>query len=151
MPNRPHDAGFEPRPGEQAGTEAARYEAFLGALERAGLGPRDRIERIAAGVLCTLERRMTGGAARSLNLELPWALQDLLRSCPRDERGLPERTGAREFVATLADDLGLDPAEAERAARLVLSTARGLLSEKESADVLAQLPPDLQALWARPT
>lgn len=149
MPNRPHDAEHPPRPDEQAGTEAGRYEAFLDALARAGLGPRERIERIAAGVLCRLERRMTGGQARSLDLELPWAVRDLLRSCPRDEAARPERFGARELVAALADDLKLDPAEAERAARLVLSTVRGLLSERESAAVLAQLPPDLQALWAR--
>jgi uncharacterized protein (DUF2267 family) len=150
MANRPYDAQYEPRPQESARDEARRYESFLGALARAGPGPRDRAERIAVGVLCPLERRLSGGEARDLNFELPWAMRDLLRSCALDPRASPERWGADEFLARVAEDLELDPADVERTVRIVLSTVRSLLSEKEASDVLAQLPPDLQALWAPP-
>ncbi len=87
MSNRPYDAKYEPRPGEQARGEELRHQRFLDALS-------------------------------------------LLR-----------RVG---------DALGVDLAESERVARAVLGTARSLLSEKEGSDVAAQLPADLQDLWAPP-
>jgi len=148
MANRPYDAEFEPRPGEQADVDARRYESFLAALVKGGLGPRDRAERIATSVLCTLERRISAGEASDLNSALPWALRGLLRGCELHPRQRPERFGADEFLARLAEHPDVDPAEPERTARTVLSAARGLLSENEAGDVLSQLPPDLQALWA---
>jgi uncharacterized protein (DUF2267 family) len=148
MANRPYDAEFEPRPGEQSAQDAQRYEHFLSALSRAGLGSRDRAEQVAVAVLCQLERRISGGEAEDLNFELPWAMRDLLRRCELHPRSRPERYGAAELVQRIADDLGLDPAAAEATIRTVLANVRALLSEKEASDVMAQLPPDLRALWA---
>lgn len=148
MANRPYDARYEPRPGEQSGDDTLRYERFLDQLRRAGLGSRERCERVSTAVLCQLERRITGGEARELNAELPWAMRDLLRRCELDPRARPERYGRDELVARLAEELEVDAGLVEPMIRTVLSTVRTLLSEKETADVMAQLPPDLQALWA---
>lgn len=150
MANRPYDATYQPRPADGARDDGRRHETLLSALERAGLGPRERAERTVAGVLCTLERRMSGGEARNLNDELPWALGDLLRSCELHPRSRPDRFGADEFLSRVAEHTGIPPAEVEGTVRTVLAAVRSLLSEKETADVLAQLPPDLQALWAPP-
>lgn len=150
MSNRPYDAWYEPRPLERQRDETRRYESFMGALERAGLGPRDRAERIAVGVLCPLEQRISSGEARDLNDELPWALADLLRTCELHPKQRPHRWGADEYLTLVAGHLQVEPAEAEGMVRTVLSTVRSLLSDKEASDLLAQLPPDLQALWAPP-
>jgi uncharacterized protein (DUF2267 family) len=148
MANRPYDAAYEPRPGEQARDEQLRYQRFLAALARGGLGTTERSERAAVVVLGLVEQRLTGPEARDLNEELPWALRDLLRGRERHPRSRPERFGREELVSRISSDLGVDAAEAERTARLVLQTARGLLSEKEASDVASQLPKDMQDLWA---
>jgi uncharacterized protein (DUF2267 family) len=62
----------------------------------------------------------------------------------------PERSGREELVARVAEDLGVDADEATRITRAVLSTVRTLLSEKETSDVMAQLPPDMAPLRAPP-
>jgi uncharacterized protein (DUF2267 family) len=85
-----------------------------------------------------------------LNEELPWALRDLLRRCELHPRGRPERLGRDDLVARVAEDLGVDADEATRITRTVLSTVRGLLSEREASDVMGQLPADVAPLWARP-
>lgn len=151
MANRPYDARYEPRPGEQSGDDAIRYGRFLDQLGRAGLGNRERCEQVAVAVLCQLERRISGGEAADLNRELPWAMGDLLRRCELHPRSRPERYGRDELLARLAEELEVDATEVEPMVRTVLSTVRGLLSDKETTDVMAQLPSDLQALWAQPT
>ncbi|HEX9291414.1 MAG TPA: DUF2267 domain-containing protein [Anaeromyxobacteraceae bacterium] len=150
MANRPYDASYEPRPAEQARDDELRYQRFLAALERAGLGSRERAEQAAVTVLCAIERRITGPEARELNEELPWALRDLLRRCELHPRSKPERFGREELIARISEALLLDAADSERVIRTVLQTARGLLSEKEASDVASQLPRDLQDLWAPP-
>jgi hypothetical protein len=42
LSHRRHEARDEPRPAEQAREEELRYQRFLLALERAGLGSRQR-------------------------------------------------------------------------------------------------------------
>jgi uncharacterized protein (DUF2267 family) len=150
MSNRRHNATYEPRPGEQAREEELRYQRFLSALARGGLGTPERAERAAVAVLGLVEQRLTGAEARDLNEELPWALRDLLRGRERHPRSRPDRFGREELLARIAAELGVDAAEAERVTRLVLQTARGLVSEKEASDVAAQLPKDMQDLWAPP-
>jgi uncharacterized protein (DUF2267 family) len=151
MAQRPYDARYEPRPGEQAFDEELRYRRFLDSLVRSGLGNAQAAERAAVAVLCNLEQRISGGEARDMNDELPWALRDLLRQCELHPRSRPERFGREEFLVRIAEELEAeDPVDAERIARTVLTAARELLSEKEASDVLSQLPPDLQALWAPP-
>ena len=151
MSQRPYDASYEPRPGEQSFDDELRYRRFLDGLVRSGLGNAQAAERAAVAVLCTLEQRVSGGEARDVNDELPWALRDLLRHCELHPRSRPERFGRGEFLTRISEDLELDdPAEAERISRTVLMAVRELLSEKETSDVIAQLPPDLQALWAPP-
>ncbi len=150
MANRPYDASYEPRPAEQAREDDLCYQRFLGALQAAGVGPRDRAEHAAVSVLCALEQRIGGLEARDVNEELPWALRDLLRRCELHPRSRPERFGREELVQRVAEELGIDAADAERTARTVLLTARSLLSEKEASDVASRLPKDLQGLWAPP-
>lgn len=150
MANRRYDARWEPRPGEQAREDDLRYQRFVGSLSRQGLGNAERAEACAVAVLCAVERRITGPEAKELNDELPWALRDLLRRCELHPRARPERLGRDELLARVAEDLGVDEAEATRIARVVLSTARTLLTEKEASDVMAQLPPDMAPLWAPP-
>ncbi len=149
MGNRPYDASYEPRPGEQAGDEERRWRRFVSDLARAGI-PESEAEDTAAKVLCLLEQRITAGEARDLNQELPWALRDLLRRCERPMRATPERFDRAEFTVRLSEDLGREPPEAERVARAVLSAARALLSEREASDVLGQLPDDMKPLWLPP-
>jgi uncharacterized protein (DUF2267 family) len=150
MANRPYDANFEPRPGEQSRDSELRYQRFLVELQRAGLGSAQRAEQIAVTVLGMLEQRISAPEARQLNQELPWALRDLLRRFERHPRSRPEQFGREEMMARLGVALELDPAESERAARVVLLAARALLSEKEASDVASQLPKDMQDLWAPP-
>lgn len=150
MANRPYDARYEPRPGEQAREDDLRHQRFLRSLTAAGLGDAPRAEACAVAVLCALEQRITGGEARDLNGELPWAMRDLLRRCELHPRARPERFGREELVARVAEELGVDADEASRIARTVLSNVRTLLSDKEASDVMAQLPPDMAPLWAPP-
>ncbi len=150
MSNRPYDANYEPRPADQAREEGLRYQRFLGALARGGLGSPERAERAAVAVLGVVEQRLSGPEARDLNEELPWALRDLLRRCELHPRSKPERFGREELLAHVASAMGVDAAEAERVSRLVLQTARGLLSEKEASDVASQLPKDILDLWVPP-
>ena len=151
MSNRPYDARYEPRPGEQAAGEELRYRRFLDALGRAGLGSAERTERCTVAVLRHLEARLTGPEARDLKKELPWALRDRLRGEERHPRSRPERFGRTELVERVAEEIGVDPLEAERITRAVFAVTRSVLSEKEASDVQAQLPPDLAALWAPPS
>lgn len=150
MANRPYDANYEPRPTGQAREEELRYQRFLAALARDGLGTPERAERAAVAVLGLVEQRLSGPEARDLNEELPWGLRDLLRGRERHPRSRPERFGREELLARVAAELGVEAIEAERVARSVLQTARALLSEKEASDVASQLPKDMQDLWAPP-
>jgi uncharacterized protein (DUF2267 family) len=152
MANRPYDASYEPRPGERSFEEDLRHTQFLDALVRAGLGPRHRAEAIAVAVLAHIERRITGGEARDLNLELPWKLRDAVRrrAGEPDPRSRPERFGRDELLSRVAADVGASEAEVEGVVRTVLAHVRALLSDKEASDVIGQLPPDMQALWAPP-
>jgi uncharacterized protein (DUF2267 family) len=150
MSNRPYDANYEPRPADQAREEGLRYQRFLAALARGGLGSQERAERTAVTVLGLVEQRLTGPEAHDLNAELPWALRDLLRGRERHPRSRPERFGREELLARVAAELTLDAEQAEAATRLVMQTARSLLSEKEASDIASQLPKDMQDLWAPP-
>ena len=147
MSNRPYEATYEPRPGDQARDEELRYQRFLSALQRAGLGAPRRVESLAVTILGALEQRLSGAEARDLNEELPWPLRDQLRKFERDPRGRPERFRREELLRRVGEELGLEPGEAEHAVRTVLQHARQLLSEKEGSDVADQLPRDMQDLW----
>ncbi len=150
MANRPYDATFEPRPGEQREEGELRYQRFLGDLQRAGLDSRQRAEQTAVIVLGVLEQRISATEAKDLNEELPWALRDLLRRFERHPRRRPEQFGREEMLARLGAALGIEAAECERVTRAVLQAARTLLSEKEASDVASQIPKDMQDLWAPP-
>jgi uncharacterized protein (DUF2267 family) len=150
MANRSYDARYEPRPGDQAREDEFRYQRFIRSLSNAGLGRAERAEACAVAVLCAFERRISGGGARELNEELPWVMRDLLRRCELHPRSRPERLGREDLVARIGEDLGVDADEATRVTRIVLSTVRTLLSEKEASAVMAQLPPDVAPLWAPP-
>jgi uncharacterized protein (DUF2267 family) len=152
MANRSYDAQFEPRPQEQASDNEQKYRRFLDGLARSGLGSTERAERAAVSVLTHVERRISGPEARDLNLELPWKLRDLIRARGAElhPRSRPERYGRDELLGRISEELELEEAEVEPLVRTVLQHVRALLSEKEASDVIGQLPPDLQALWAPP-
>ena len=148
MGNRPYDARYEPRPGEQSQEDKLRYQHFLDALRDGGLGSTQRAERAAVTVLGALEQRIPAPEARDLNQELPWPLRDQLRPFERHPRSRPEVFGREELLLRVGEALELDLVESERVTRLVMQTARSLLSEKEASDVAGQLPRDMQDLWA---
>lgn len=148
MSNRPYDASYEPRPAGQAREEELRHQRFISALQRAGLGGAPEAEKAAVTILGSLEQRLTGPEARDLNEELPWPLRDQLRAFERDPRSRPERFGREELLRRVGEQLGAELDEAERQVRTVLQLARQLLSEREASDLAAQLPRDLQDLWA---
>jgi uncharacterized protein (DUF2267 family) len=153
MANRSYEAEFEPRPAEQARENEVKHQRFLDRLVRAGLGNAEAAERAAVVVLAALEHRISPGEARDLNLELPWKLRDLVRAergAAQHPRSRPERFGRDELLARVAGSLDLEEADVERVVRTVLQHVRGLVSEKASSDVIGQLPPELQALWAPP-
>lgn len=152
MANRPYEAQFEPRPADQARDNEVAYRRFLDALSRDGLGSAAKAERAAVVVLANLEKRISPMEARDLNLELPWALRDAIRAerGTLDRRSRPERWGLDELLSRVATALELEDRDVEPLVRKVLQHVRTLVSEKEASDVIGQLPPDLQALWAPP-
>jgi uncharacterized protein (DUF2267 family) len=83
---------------------------------------------------------------------LPEPFRSRLVACERHALVVPrDRWGAEEFYEAVQDDLGHDTADVEPTVRAVVAAVRGQLPEDEADDVLDLLPPDLQALWRRPS
>ena len=124
------------------------YDEFLEVVaQEAGGASRDEAKRATHAVVKALARRITAGEAEDLAAELPepmsrWLLQDA------DEH--PETFDRDEFLQrVIKAELGaIDEATAERHALAVFAALRRAVSPKELHDMLAQLPGDIQELFA---
>jgi uncharacterized protein (DUF2267 family) len=125
------------------------YKAFLKNLCAIGSMSEEEAERAAVSVLCVLEQRLFGEEAAHLEAQLPAKLQELLVRCERHIGKPTSKFGREGFLQMVADDLGVDPNEAERKSRAVFTAVREQVSEGEVEDVINQLPADLRELWQR--
>lgn len=118
------------------------YVGFLNTVaQRAGLPP-EEAANITRATLETLAERISGGEARDLAAQLPEELRDYLR---KDDE-LPQRLNASEFVHEVRARAGVDDQWASEGARAVFATLRDAVSVDELADVLSELPKDIQQL-----
>jgi uncharacterized protein (DUF2267 family) len=130
----------------------ADYRALVEALAREGLPRRTEAVRAVEAVICALARRLDDPAFDSVRERLPEPFRSRLVACERHALVVPrDRWGAEEFYEAVQDDLGHDTADVEPTVRAVVAAVRGQLPEDEADDVLDLLPPDLQALWRRPS
>ncbi|WP_084737731.1 DUF2267 domain-containing protein [Cystobacter ferrugineus] len=123
------------------------YKAFLRNLMVIGSMNEEDAERAAISVLCVLEQRLFGEEAAHLEAQLPGKLQELLIRCERHMGKPATKFGKDGFIQMVAQDLDVEPLEAERKIRAVFSAVRDQVSEGEIDDVIGQLPSDLRELW----
>lgn len=128
------------------------YQALVDALAREGLGTRTEATRTVEAVMCALAQRIAGPEYDTLRELFPEPFRGRLYACERHAARPPRdvRT-AEELYAIVGEDLGRDAGEVEPAVRAVLAAVRRVLSEAEAEDVAHELPPDLAALWRRPS
>ncbi|MBN8232516.1 DUF2267 domain-containing protein [Corallococcus macrosporus] len=128
------------------------YKAFLKYLCDVGRLPSEQAaEDAAVSVLCVLEQRLVGEEDNDLEAQLPMKLRELLIRCDRHESGPPpQKFGRTEMVSMVAEDLDIEPDDAEPIIRAVFSAIQAQISTGESDDIAGELPPDLRDLWARP-
>jgi uncharacterized protein (DUF2267 family) len=125
-----------------------QYEELLDLVAREAGIERQEAERAVRATLKTLAQRITGGEDADLAAELPEEVRLNLR-----HREHPERFDLQEFVRRVAAREGglIDEATAERHVRAVFSALRQAVSAKEIADMVAQLPKDIQEVATRRT
>ncbi|MCI0573687.1 MAG: DUF2267 domain-containing protein [Myxococcaceae bacterium] len=122
------------------------YAAFIRHLCEVGNLEPAVAECAAIAVLSALERRIRPEESRQLEAQLPRKLVEFLEVSGA-RTSAPRRFGKGAFLESVADDLRMDPAKVEPVVRAVLAALQDQISEGEAADVAAQLPEDLRALW----
>ena len=125
------------------------FAAFMTYLRRVGAISEEMAEKSAVAVLCALERRILPDEAKDLESQLPVKLRELVRRCDTHAGIPPHRIHRTEFVATVAEELGVPPDHAEHLILSVFHALRAQVSEGEARQVGGQLPPDLRSLWER--
>jgi uncharacterized protein (DUF2267 family) len=125
------------------------FAAFMTYLRRVGSIYEEVAEKSAVAVLCALERRILPDEAKDLESQLPVKLRELVRRCDTHAGIQPHKIHRPEFVAMVADELGVPPDRAEHLILSVFHTLRAQVSEGEARQVEGQLPPDLRSLWER--
>jgi uncharacterized protein (DUF2267 family) len=120
------------------------YHAFLKDLERLGAMPKELAERAAAAVLSVLEQRILPGGVRHLEAQLPSKLRERLTALSQ------RRFGREALFRMVAEELRMEPDEAEPVVRAVFRAVRSKISDGEAQDVAAELPKDLAELWLNP-
>lgn len=124
-----------------------RYEKLLEHVRARGV-PEHWAEHAIVAVVHALELRVSGGEAEDLEAELPYDLRKALRHLHRHgHTGQPQLLTRDAFFNEVAGPIGLRADAAEPVVRTVFEALRPLLSPKESDDIAAQLPADLQGLW----
>lgn len=130
----------------------ADYRALVEALAREGLPRRAEATRAVEAVVCALAQRISHADFDELRELLPDPFRSRLAACER--HALAPRTRfrtAEDFYEVVAEDLDRSPEEVESVVRAVFAAVRAQLPEKEADDIAAQLPPELDALWRRPS
>lgn len=110
-------------------------EFFTQVQLRAGIeSPHDasRVTSVVLGIFGTLD---LGGEMRKAASQLPQEIAPMLLA-----RDASETFSASEFVSSVAAELDLDEAEAEKAATAVLITLRDALTDGEFLDLNAVIP-----------
>jgi uncharacterized protein (DUF2267 family) len=130
----------------------ADYRALVEALAREGLPRRAEATRAVEAVVCALAQRVAHADFDDLRELLPDPFRDRLVAC---ERHAPAPRGrfetAEDFYEVVAEDLDRSPEEVEPVVRAVFAAVRAQLPEKDADDIAARLPPELDALWRRPS
>lgn len=130
----------------------ADYRALVEALAREGLPRRSEAVRVVEAVVCALARRLGDPAFEPIRERLPEPFRSRLVACERHVGLAPRpRWSAEDFYEAVSDDLGRDTTDVEPAVRAVFAAVRGQLPDEDADDVLELLPPELQALWRRPS
>ncbi|MCW2951827.1 MAG: hypothetical protein JWQ48_997 [Conexibacter sp.] len=127
-------------------------EEFVeGVAQRAGLvGERERARRATEATLETLGERISHGEVDDLAEQLPAELRSPLARGDELSGGAARPLSLDEFLLRVAEREGETPLEVPTHARAVFATLREAVSEREFADIEAQLPNEYAALLARP-
>ncbi len=149
----PHDLRhlwLSPAPGapEDITGDLDMLRQVLDDLERSGalpvrLSPREAF----SSVMCLFEQRLSGGEARDLLLGLPRTLRPFVERCMLERREEPTMFGADELAANVAQDLGVELAEAEAIVAAVIAAVTRALPREEIDHIASQLPRDLRGIW----
>jgi uncharacterized protein (DUF2267 family) len=99
-------------------------------------------------VLCALTQRLNLGEARHLVDHLPLDVRRRVTSCLENRSERPERFDRAEFFARVASRLQID--HVEPVVRAVFRATERNVPPDVVKHVLAQLPLDMQRLWASP-
>jgi uncharacterized protein (DUF2267 family) len=122
------------------------YDRFITMVVRGTGVDRPAAERATRATIETLFERLSGGEARDLAEQLP-------REFVRPESIVPDRHpdpfDVEEFLRRIAEREPAGPSEAERDAVAVLTALRMAVTEREFADMTAQLPRTYDALLAQ--
>jgi uncharacterized protein (DUF2267 family) len=136
--------GIEPAPAQVMPIEDFRRRAAdHAAIDEARARP------VTEAVLETLAERISGGEVEDLAAQLPVELRPALERGNALSHGAARRMSLDEFVTRVAEREGVTPDEARDHVRAVFLTLREAVSEKEIADLEAQLPKEYAAVLAR--
>jgi uncharacterized protein (DUF2267 family) len=125
----------QPHPGESGD--------FLRRVQHLGeLSSREEAETVTRLTLSALGERISGGQAADLAAALPGELRPCLERTAEPAQAF----GIEEFLHRIAGPQQTDPQTARRQAKAVLRTLREYTPDKEIADTVAQLPPELASL-----
>ena len=123
-----------------------KHDEFIGQVQhRARLGSRGDAERATRATLETLGERLAGGEPKDLASQLP---PELGRHVLEGLAGLGEPFSLDEFFRRVSVREGVDLPKAAFHARMVISVLREAISPGEIDDILSQLPPEYDRLFA---
>jgi uncharacterized protein (DUF2267 family) len=120
-----------------------------GVADRTGLDRRGA-QQATDAVLQVLAERISGGEVDDLAEELPDELHPPLERGKRLSKGVALAMSSDEFVQRVAELEGVEPGEAQDHVAAVFAALRETVTQKELADITAQLSHDYAALFARP-
>lgn len=136
--------------------ETFHVDGFLRRISEAAGLDRPTTERAARAVLAALRRAIGREEFGDLRSELPEDLQRFLdqaaAATPPGEEDDPPFAGAlpfAEFLDRVADEAGLDPERARRAAEAVLEALGVRITAGEADDLMPFLPPELRPALTR--
>jgi uncharacterized protein (DUF2267 family) len=136
--------GIEPPP-----AQVMPIEDFLRRVADHAAVDQARARRMTEAVLETLAERISGGEVEDLAAQLPAELRPALQRGNALSHGVARRMALDEFVTRVAEREGVTPDEARDHVRAVFLTLREAVSEREIADLEAQLPKEYAAVLAR--
>jgi uncharacterized protein (DUF2267 family) len=138
----------KPRAARLEEREKERYFAYLADLRAAGMGNVEAAEKATSAVLCVLEQHLPGGEVQRMLDALPEPLVALQRHCERKRTDPAEAFERPEFLARVANQLGLSPDDALPVARVVLLALRAQLPDGEARRVAQELSSSIRPLWS---